>query len=309
MSAIQASAVSVTPTSGLSAWMKRHPLIAYFSMAYAFTWILVIPITLSQRGLGLFSLPEGLLFALFLLSTFSGPLPAALLLTSLIDGPAGRRQLLRRMFQWRVGARWYLLVLVGYPIAFLIGMTFSFGPAPWIALSQQWPLIFTFYLPTAALGIIFPGLGEEPGWRGFALPRLQQQYGPLGGSLILGTLHGLWHLPAYFIPGAILDGPFNFTVFAANTLSIIALTLIWTWLFNNAGQSVLFAMFVHGMSNAVSGLIPRLMEDTPSDPWFGLKVGAAVALLIIAFTRGRLGYQPTASQNELVTDPTQDRSA
>jgi len=170
-------------------------------------------------------------------------------------------------------------------------MTFSSGATPWIALAQKWPLLFTYYLPTAALGIIFPGLGEEPGWRGFALPRLQQQYGPLTGSLILGTLHGLWHLPAYFIPGAILDGPFNFMVFAANTCSIIALTLIWTWLFNNAGQSILFAMLVHGASNAVSGLIPRLVADTPNDPWFGFKVGAAFALLIILFTRGRLGYQ------------------
>ena len=291
MSAVQASTPSVTLNSGLFGWMKRHPLIAYFSMAYAFTWVLVIPITLSQRGLGFFSLPDGLLFALFLLSTFSGPLPAALIMTSLIDGPSGRRQLFRRMFQWRVGARWYLLVLVGYPLIFLIGMTFSSGATPWIALAQKWPLLFTYYLPTAALGIIFPGLGEEPGWRGFALPRLQQQYGPLTGSLILGTLHGLWHLPAYFISGAILDGPFNFMVFAANTCSIIALTLIWTWLFNNAGQSVFFAMLVHGASNAVSGLIPRLVADTPNDPWFGFKVGAAFALLIILFTRGQLGYQ------------------
>jgi len=276
--------------------MKRHPLVAYFSIAYAFTWILVIPITLSQRGLGLFSLPDGLLFALFLLSTFSGPLPAALILTSLIDGPAGGRQLVRRMLQWRVGLGWYLLVLIGYPLIFLIGLTFTSGAAPWIALAQKWPLIFTYYLPTAALGMIFPGLGEEPGWRGFALPRLQQQYGALVGSLILGTLHGLWHLPAYFIPGAILDGPFNLGVFAANTLSIIALTLIWTWLFNNAAQSILFAMLVHGTSNAVSGLIPRLMVDAPSDPWFGFKVGAAFALLIILFTRGRLGDR---SKNEL----------
>jgi len=297
VSVAQTSAPASRPlTSGLSGWMRRHPLVAYFSTAYAFTWILVIPITLSQRGLGLFSLPDGLLLGLFLLSTFSGPLPAALILTSMIDGPAGRRQLLHRMFQWRVGLGWYLLVLIGYPLIFLIGLTFTSGAAPWIALAQKWPLIFTYYLPTAALGMIFPGLGEEPGWRGFALPRLQQQYGPLVGSLILGTLHGLWHLPAYFIPGAILDGPFNLSVFAANTCSIIALTLIWTWLFNNAGQSILFAMLVHGTSNAVSGLIPRLVVDTPGDAWFGFKVGAAFALLIILFTRGRLGDQ---SKNKL----------
>ena len=297
MSALQISTPSSSALSTtLAGWMRRHPLIAYFSIAYAFTWSFVIPITFSQRGLGLFSLPDPLLFALFLLSTFSGPLPAALILTSVIDGVSGRRELLRRMFQWRVGARWYLFVLVAYPLIFLVGLTFTAGSAPWVALVQKWPLLFSFYLPTAAIGIIFPGLGEEPGWRGFALPRLQRQYGPLVGSLILGTLHGFWHLPAYFIPGAILKGRFDLTVFAANTLSIVAMTLIWTWLFNNGGQSVFFAMFVHGTSNAVSGLIPRLMADTSDDAWFGFRVAAVVALLVIVFTRGRLGYRRSDEQ-------------
>jgi len=292
MSTLQTATQSnITRPSGFSGWMKRHPLVAYFILAYALTWILIVPIMLSQRGLGFFNLPDPLLFALFILSTFSGPLPAALIMTSVIDGPSGRQQLLRRMLQWRVGVGWYLLVLIGYPLIFLAGLTVYMGVAPWTALIQKWPLIITYYLPTAAIGIIFPSLGEEPGWRGFALPRLQLQYGPLAGSLILGTLHGLWHLPAYFIPGTILDGPFNFTQFAANTLLIVALTFIWTWLFNHANQSILFAMFVHGVSNAASGLIPRLVVDTTGDPWLSFKVGAVCVLLLIVFTRGRLGYQ------------------
>jgi len=291
---------SITPAyeSGLKAFIKRHPLAAYFILAYALTWVLVIPITLSQRGLEFFNLPDPLLFGLFILSTFSGPLPAALILTSVIDGREGRQQLVRRMFQWRVGPGWYLLVLAGYPLVFLVGLTFYSGAAPWIALVQNWPLIFTFYLPTAAFGIIFPSLGEEPGWRGFALPRLQQQYGPLSGSLILGALHGLWHLPAYFIAGAILDGPFNLVEFAANTCLIIAMTFIWTWLFNHAGQSIFFAMFVHGVSNATSGLIPLLGVDAIADPWFSFKIWIVFALLIVLFTRGRLGYhQPNREQD------------
>ncbi len=300
MSMIQASTSSnVTRTSGMSGWMKRHPLVAYFVLAYALTWVLIVPIMLSQRGLGIFNLPDPLLFVLFLLSTFSGPLPAAFIMTSVIDGSTGRRQLLRRMFQWRVGLGWYLLVIAGYPLIFLAGLTFYSGAAPWIALIQKWPLIFTFYLPIAAIGIIFPGLGEEPGWRGFALPRLQLQYGPLSGSLILGVFHGLWHLPVYFIPGTILDGPFNFTAFAANTCLIIAITFIWTWLFNHAGQSILFAMFVHAVSNAASGLIPRLIVDTTGDLWFGFKVGAVCALIIIVLTRGRLGYRSSREKQNI----------
>lgn len=292
------SSVASTPESGLKAFANRHPLTAYFTMAYAFTWVLVIPIMLSQMGLGLFNLPEPLLFIFLLLSTYSGPLPAALIMTSVIDGKEGRRQLWRRVFQWRVGFGWYLLVLVAYPAVFLTGLSVYSGAAPWIALIENWQLIFTYYLPIAAIGILFPSLGEEPGWRGFALPRLQQQYGPLVGTLILAVLHGLWHLPVYFIPGAILEGPFDLTQFAANTCLLITLTFFWTWLFNHAGQSVFFAMFVHGVSNATSGLIPMLNVETINDPWFSFKTWAVFVVLLILFTRGQLGYQPSTETSQ-----------
>lgn len=285
------SSIAPAQESGLKAFARRYPLTAYFVLAFALMWVFVIPIMLSQRGLGIISLPDPLIEIFLLVATFSGPLPAALIMTTLIDGREGRKKLLRSMFQWRVGLGWYLLLLVGYPLIFLTGLSFYLGAAPWVALIQNWPLIFTFYLPAAAFGIIFPGLGEEPGWRGFALPRLQQQYGPLIGTLILAVLHGIWHLPVYFVPGTILEGPFDITAFAANTGLIIAMSMIWTWFFNNVGQSVFFAMLVHGVSNAASGLIPQLPLDAISDPWFSFKTGAAFALLLILFTRGRLGYQ------------------
>lgn len=293
------SSVASVPESGLKAFAKRHPLTAYFVLAFALMWVFVIPIMLSQRGLGIISLPDALIEVFLLVATFSGPLPAALIMTTLVDGREGRRQLLRRMFQWRVGLGWYLLLLVGYPLIFLAGLSFYSGATPWVALIQNWPLIFTFYLPAAAFGIIFPSLGEEPGWRGFALPRLQKQYGALVGTLILGVLHGLWHLPVYFIPGTILEGPFDLTAFAANTALIIAMTVIWTWFFNHVGQSVFFAMLVHGVSNAASGLIPQLQVDAIGDPWFGFKTGAAFALLLILFTRGRLGYRSSHITEEV----------
>jgi uncharacterized protein len=292
------SSVASIPESGLKAFARRHPLTAYFTLAFALMWVFVIPIALSQRGLNIIALPDALIEVFFLVATFSGPLPAALIMTTLLDGREGRKKLLRSMFQWRVGLGWYLLLLVGYPLIFLTGLSVYQGVGPWLVLIENWQLILTFYLPAAAFGIIIPSLGEEPGWRGFALARLQKQYGPLVGTLILGVLHGLWHLPVYFVPGSILVGPFDITAVAANTGLIIAMTVIWTWFFNHAGQSVFFAMLVHGVSNAASGLIPQLPLEAISDPWFSFKTGAAFALLLILFTRGRLGYQPELSTED-----------
>ena len=191
-----------------------------------------------------------------------------------------------------MGIGWYLLVIIGYPLVFLGGLLVALGPDPLTTLIQNWPLIFTAYLPLIPFGMVYPGLGEEPGWRGFALPRLQGLYGPLVASLVLGAIHALWHLPVYFIPGAIADGGFDPMVFVANSLAIMASTFVWTWLFNSGKGSILFAMVVHATSNATSGFIPQLIHTDSTDPFFTFKLMAVVALVLVLVTRGRLAYKP-----------------
>jgi membrane protease YdiL (CAAX protease family) len=290
--------------TGLSNWIKQHPLPAYFVLAFAGAWIFIAPILLSQQAFGLITLPEPVLLILFLLATFMGPTPAAFIVTGITEGKPGVHKMLRRMIHWRVAPKWYLLVLLGYPVVFLIGATIALGTGPLETLGQQWPLFFTTYLPLILIGLLYPAIGEEPGWRGFALPRLQTLYGPLVGSLVLGTLHALWHLPVYFIPGAIADGPFDPVVFVANSLAIIASTFIWTWLFNNAGGSILFAMFFHATSNANSGFITKLLPADASDPYFTFKLMAVVTVVLIVVTKGRLAYKSskTAQQAEVHTE-------
>ena len=296
MSTMQSA--SSTEATGFKGWVIRHPLIAYFVLAYALTWVFVIPILLSQRGLNLVTLPDELLLILFLVSTFSGPTPAALIVTRLTEGKEGVSKLLKGMLQWRVGFQWILIALIGYPVIFLIGLLVTLGTGPLMTLLGNPLVLLTGYLPAALIGIIYPSLGEEPGWRGFALPRLQKDRGPLAGSLILGTLHALWHLPAYGIVGAISETGWDTTVFVANSLAIIASTFIWTWLFNSGKGSILFAMFVHGVSNANSALIGGLVpEGAPDAPFFAFGVMAAAAALVIAITRGNLAYKPV---NELI---------
>lgn len=309
MSTVQSAARPSMATTGigLSAWIKRHPIIAYFFLAFTGTWLFYSPILLSKRGLGFIDLPDGAAFALFIIATYTGPFLAAFVVTGATDGKAGVRQLLHRIVQWRVGFKWYILVLLGYPLFFLLGFAAVLGPAVVSSsLTQKWPLLLGFYLPQIPVGFFLPTLGEEVGWRGFALPRLQQQYGPIFASLILGILHGLWHLPAYFVQGMILPSGFDLIPFVGNTAGIIAATFIWTWLFNNTKGSILFATFAHATSNANTVTQLRMLSLSPSDsiahPWFAFQVAGVVALIVIALTRGRLGYksnrisQPASAQ-------------
>lgn len=280
-----------TSSVGLWGWVKRHTIASYFILAYAGSWLVEAPLLASQRGFGWLTLPEPLLLFIFLFAAYFGPLLAALVVTGVTEGRAGVKRLLGRIVQWRVGLIWYLVPILGFPLLFLGAYSLFIGPAPLIALVQNWPLLLSSYLPLLLFGILFPSLGEEPGWRGFALPRLQLRYGALVGTLILGVLHAFWHLPAYFLPGAILPGAFDLSVFISNSLAIIAFTVLWTWLFNNARGSILIAIIAHSASNAFSGYVPQLLTF-PDDQWAIFKVFGVCALAIIILTRGRLSYKP-----------------
>ncbi len=289
---------AVPAKAGLAASITRHPLVAYFTLAFAGTWILFVPILLSGRGLGLISIPDAAGLILFVVSTYAGPFLAALIVTRILDGSIGLHAWFRRMVQWRAGIRWYLLVLLGYPIVFGLPALLQLGASGVGAVAHNWSSFLASYIAAIPVGFFLPTLGEESGWRGFALPRLQKAYGPLVGSLVLGVLHAAWHLPAYFVKGAITaTGAFDPVLFIANSLAIIATTFVWTWLFNHTAGSILFATYVHAASNAMSGALPKALNITSPDPWFAFEVSAVVALLVIAATRGRLGYSRDEPQS------------
>jgi uncharacterized protein len=277
----------------LAGRIRQHPLLAYFVLAFAGTWLFFAPLTLSQSGLGLLpvTLSDMTAFLLFALSTYAGPFLAAFVVTGLATGRSGLRDLLRRMVQWRIGIQWYLVLLVGYPAVLLLGIAFLDGGLSVETLTGGWPLVLSVFVPGLIFGIFFPSIGEETGWRGFALPRLQVAFGPLWGSLMLGVLHALWHLPAYPVRGLFSDSGWNTTTFLANSLAIVLATLIWTWLFNHGRGSILFAILIHATSNASSALVPQWLAIQSDDPWMLSKVLGVVALLLVLGTRGRLGYR------------------
>ena len=305
MSAITLTAPT-SPVSSLKRLLARRPLLSYFVIAFAGVWIPLLVPVLARNGLGLlpFTVSDIAFVLLFIPGTLCGPTLGAFVVTAATDGKAGVRRLLRRYVQWRVGIHWYLLILLGYPALDLLNASIWLGAAPVQAFLANWPLLFTSYLPLVLAMVLFPAFLEEPGWRGFALPRLEQKFGPLPGSLILGLLHGTWHLPVFLLTiGPAAMGPFNFLGFVRNTFMIMVLTIVWTWVFNNANGSILIAMLLHAASNATGNfsrqIIPAL--PMPMAGWTADGLFVVCALLIIVFTRGRLSYKPNLT--EAPTDP------
>jgi membrane protease YdiL (CAAX protease family) len=147
------------------------------------------------------------------------------------------------------------------------------------------------------LQILTTGVAEEPGWRDFAQPRLQDRYGPVPGSLILGPLWGAWHLPLFLTEWAGWPDV-DWTMPVEFVAGSILLGIVLTWVFNASGGSVPMAMLVHANVNTLFSLMwPQIFPslDAFRDSLHALVIGAGVtALLLVVATRGRLGLPDPA---------------
>ncbi len=275
---------------------NRFPLITFFLLAFAGTWLVLSPWVFDT--LGWIDIPDELGIILFILSTFTGPFFAAFYVTGKLEGKEGKKNLWRRIFQMRIGLVWYVAVLFTFLLVWLTAYNLLYRGAPLAALIANPALMVTAFLPNVLTGLLIPSLGEEPGWRGFALPRLQKDFGPVLGTLILGTLHGIWHLPALFTP---LLGPFSWDSFLTFVLTAAAGTFIYTWVFNNTRGSVWIAILLHASSNAASNLVGSLIpkgveltgwQSALNAGWLNVIAFSLAAVLLIIFTRGKLGYRP-----------------
>jgi membrane protease YdiL (CAAX protease family) len=138
---------------------------------------------------------------------------------------------------------------------------------------------------------------EEQGWRGFALPQLQEKYGPLGGTLLLGILWAAWHYPQYLLPEwAAQNGGLNFASVTIFTLCVLVMNIILTWVFNHTRSSLLLVILLHSSLDTFQGEIARMFPAQARTEWNALIGFGIIALLIILLTRGRLGYHPTINR-------------
>jgi len=263
--------------------ISEHPLISYFTMAFLFSWIAVLPLLLDH------TLPIEP-FQIF--GALAGPTLAAVIAIAVTDGKAGLGAFFKRYVQWRAGIVWWLIVLFGVLVAMTITATLIVGTSVAAEFVRNIGLILPTYLITLIAGIILGPLWEEPGWRGFALPRLQTQFGPLAGTLILGMLWALWHIPGY------LGGWLAAGTFLALIVSTAAFSIIMTWVYNNTRGSLLLMILLHSSGNAAisvgSRVLPANLSPTISAFVYGGWIPAItytfIAVALIVITRGRLSY-------------------
>ncbi|MAT45653.1 MAG: CPBP family intramembrane metalloprotease domain-containing protein [Anaerolineaceae bacterium] len=279
---------SLTSTN-LRAKMQRYPLFFFFLIAYLSSWILSVPFILSEWGV-----LHGDFTIIFAIKSF-GPFLAAYVIIRITEGKEGLHRLRQRIKQKQASLVWYLLILLGIPTILMVGIIIQPG-----ALANFQGLNATLLLryPLTFIVVIFGGgpLGEEPGWRGFALPRMQFRYGPLVGTLLLGVLWTGWHLPD-FLTSAQGGGPgTGFSTFLINFpiffLLVMALAIIFTWIFNHTKGSIFIAVLAHASVNTpqvvLVPLFPSLNTTTLN---LAAMIGFGIpALLILLFTRGTLGY-------------------
>jgi membrane protease YdiL (CAAX protease family) len=263
--------------------MRRHPLGAFFAIAFATTWAYEIVV---------FGLLGAETILLSIPATF-GPALAAVLVTHAVEGNQGLKAFGRRLVLWRVNVRWYLFALLVMPAVVVAGYVFL--PDAKQNVDGGVFAIAGTYVSVLIILMLLGGGQEEPGWRGFALPRMQERWHPLKASVLLGVLWGSWHLPLFAFlkdynnadPG-FWNIAAMFVVFTA--CYTVALSVILAWLVNNARGSILLAMLAHGSVNAATNFAP----ETAVPLMVAFVAMGVLALIIAGATRGQLGYSARA---------------
>jgi len=252
--------------------IRRHPLISFFVLTYVLAWILWLPLVVLRD-----TIPATQGLVLVLLGS-NVPSALAIALTAMVFGRGSLRKLLGRLLIWRVDPRWYLVVLA--PAALAGGMVAFNALLDGPAISVGVPLLAAVI--TLAFSI-FPGsaLGEEIGWRGYALPRLQAGRSALSASLILGVVWAFYHLPLFFT-GQAFRSP---SILVPFVISVIALSVILTWVYNSTGGSLLLVVLIHATANLPLTLLLEPLGSRAMGPFLlyvGLMVVAAIVVVIVA---------------------------
>jgi len=256
------------------------PLRTYFVLAFALTWgvgAIALLIGLWMPG----SRPLATSSPMYYVAAYSVSL-TGIVLTARYAGWEGLRRLGDRLLPWQSPLRWYLIVAAGYAVITAIALGIAALGKPTAVMIPPW-----YGFPTA-LGIAIirdPGpIGEEFGWRGFALPRLLERYSPFSASVRLGLIHAAWHIPLFFIPG-VPQAQVSFPLF---TLGVVSIAIFNTAVYLRTGGNLLLAILVHLFANVSGGFA---FQAHALNIFF---VGEGIAAALIVVVGGLKATRPSA---------------
>ena len=264
-------------------WLKRHDLAVFLVLAFALSWA-VWPFVLLD--------PESEAMIPY------GPIIAVFVVLALTRGWASVRDLLASMVRWRVAPQWYAVALL-LPVAIVLVafylVAFFGGSSPTAADFAGWYTLPLSFLVTTLIG---GALTEEPGWRGFLLPRLQSKYAPLVASLIVGVVWASWHLPLLISDPTSQRPPLQF--FAL----VLAQSVVFTWVYNGTRGSLLLVILMHGAFNTMMKFLGSTLMGSAAFGLFWWSLAAlwwVVALAVIAVIGIARDRAPSMETTELTT--------
>ncbi|MES2674002.1 MAG: type II CAAX endopeptidase family protein [Pseudomonadota bacterium] len=238
--------------------IEKYKVLAFVVFAYAFSWLCWLPVVHVVQS-DLFKSP-GWAIALIFLGGY-GPTLSALLIQSIIGGWVGVKTLLKKLLMWRIGFKWFGLILFVWPIinALALGIYWSVGGELGSVNYGLLPWIPAVYLVSLFLG----PLAEELGWRGFALPILYKKYGFFQSSILLGVIWAMWHAPLFWAAtGTAISGfPVTVAMILIFILGTTGTNIIYTWLYKNTQGGAFVGVLAHLSTNATGTISLMLFQD------------------------------------------------
>ncbi len=251
--------------------------------AIGISWLCWLPLVAADHGIG--PLQPSVAPLLIVLGTF-GPFFAAVGMVARRSGFRGLAEFIGQAFRWRVGIQWYAAALLAPALIRIVVLSVHVlkgGTLPDMSDATRWLAIpSTFFLVL----LIGGPTGEEFGWRGYLLQRMQGVTGVLWASLLIGVISTLWHLPLFWIPGT----PQSHLPFALFAVRTVALSIISTWLYNGTRRSLLFVLLFHASLNTWPNTVYILEAEGAIGPYLSATIiylGWAVQLVVLGLLRGR----------------------
>jgi uncharacterized protein len=255
----------------VKAWMNRYPVLSFAVTAYIISWSLWLPVVLAGP-----TMPPWV--TVFHILGGFGPFAAALIILFVGEDKARIQEYMKSLCRWQLPLRWYisaLLIPVGIVLAAMALLLLLNRSLPGLA---ELPPLWVLPLMLVYMTLLGGGL-EEPGWRGFALPRLLGRYQPLTASLILGITWGFWHLPLFLAP-SVSQSNIPVSLFMSTG---VGLSVLFSWFYLKTEGSTFMAVILHAAFNTMLNWYP--LHPAKIEPFLPLTlVVTCIALAIAVFS-------------------------